>query len=284
MRDSRGQGEKVNTTEIISKMAFLSYSSTFVKSLTIEEPEGDYRTRGVIHLFLRAETGSVKTTILSEIARNFKVEVVPDITNAGLVGTIDKNMNVIPGACWQFRKKILLLDEFSTDGNSSCAQSLLPLLESQSYEKRFGRTALPNNDKDGDLYFKVDSGLMSIKTRFACVIASMKDMHKSRSKIVEALITRCITVRYKLSEDELEAVLDGKKLMRFDKCGIKKPFDARISLDDYKQIRECVKSYPNIDKNKAYLRTVGDCCRAFAILGKHDFNTYFMITKLHQEA
>jgi len=265
-------------------MDFLSYSSTFIKSLTIEEPEGDYCTRGVMHLFLRAETGSVKTTILSEIAKNFKVQVVPDITSAGLVGTIDKSMNVIHGACWQSRKKILLLDEFSTDGQSNCVQALLPLLESQAYEKRFGRTALPNNDKDGDLYFKVDSGLMSIKTRFACIIASMKDMSKSRSKIVEALISRCVTVKYKLSDDELEAILDGKKIMKFDKCGIKKPFDARITLDDYKQIRDVVKLYPNLDKNKAYLRTVGDCCRAFAVLGKHEPNIYFMITKLHQEA
>jgi len=274
----------MNTTEIISKMAFLSYSSAFVKSLTIEEPEGDYCTRGVIHLFLRAETGSVKTTILSEISRNFKSKIVPDITSPGLVGTIDKNQNVIPGACWESRKSLLLLDEFSTNGNSNCVDALLPLLDPQEYSKRFGRSAMPKKEKDGNLFFNVDSGKMDIKTRFSCIIASMKDMHKSRSKAVEALVSRCITIKYALTEDELEAILDGKKLMKFDKCGIKKSYDARISLSDYKEIRDCVKSYPGLDKQKHYLRTVGDCCRAFAVLGKHDPQVYFMITKLHQEA
>jgi hypothetical protein len=274
----------VNTSEVISKMAYLCYSSAFVRSLTIEEPKRDYKTRGVLHLFLRAETGSVKTTIMSEIADAFKTQVVPDITGAGLVGTIDKNMNIIPGSAWRCRNSLMLLDEFRVHGDSSCTLPLLQLLESQKYEKHFGRIASEKKEKDKDLYFEVGNGFMRMKTRFSCIISTMKAIKKSRSDDVEALLSRCIVVKYSLSKDEMDKILDGEQLMKFEKCPFKKPFDARVPRDDYKQIREIINSYPALDEQKHYMRIIGDCCRAFAVLGKHEPNIYFMITKLHQEA
>jgi hypothetical protein len=274
----------MNTSEIISKMAFLSYSSAFIKTLTIEEPKGDYTTRGVLHLFLRADTGSVKTTIMSEIARNFKCQVVPDITGSGLVGTIDKNMNVVPGHAWLSRNKLLLLDEFSVDGNSSSVLPLLALLENQCYEKHFGRFAQAKKEKDKDLIFEVGAGFMRMKTRFSAIISTMKMIGKSRSESIEALLSRCIVIKYSLSKEELDKILDGERLMKFEKCEFKKPFDAKIKLADFMKIRECVNQYPALNEHKHYLRIVGDCCRAFAVLGKHDEQVYFLITKLHQES
>jgi len=265
-------------------MAYLCYSSSFIKSITIEQEKGQKVLRGNIHLFLRADTGSFKSTILRELADYFKVDTLELITSAGLVGTIDKNMNVIPGEAWKIRNKLLLLDEFNTDGDSNCVGPLLSLLEDQYYKKAIGRMANEQKEKDNGLYFEVKKGEMRIKTRFSCVICSMRKIEKSRSVNIEALLSRCILIPYVLSNAEIDAVMDGNRLLEIKKCPFKKAFDFTVKKEDYKRIKECVKSYPQLDMQKQFARTVGDCCRAFAVLGKHDDLTYYLITKLHQEA
>ena len=77
---------------------------------------------------------------------------------------------------------------------------------------------------------------------------------------------------------------DGYKLLNIENCSFKKPFDATINKGDYKIIMDSIDSYPGLNMKKQYARTVCDCCRAFVILGKHDYNIYHVITKLHQEA
>ena len=247
--------------------------------------DGGIKTlRGNMHLFLRADTGSFKSTILKELADYFKVNTMELITNAGLVGTIDKNMNVIPGEAWRIRNRLLLLDEFNVEGDSSCIAPLLSLLEDQHYKKAIGRMANEQKEIDGDLYFSVKKGEMMIRTRFSCVVCSMRKIEKTKSVNIEALLSRCVVVPYVLSGPEIKHVMNGHKLLNIKKCPFKKQFDFTVKAKDYKRIMETVDSYPGLDVLKQYARTVGDCCRAFAVLGKHDDLTYYLITKLHQEA
>lgn len=273
----------MNTSEIISKMAFLCYSTSFIKSLTVKQEGGEKRLRGNIHLFLRADSGSFKSTILAELGEYFKVDTHELITSAGLVGTIDKNQNIIPGECWRVRNKLLLLDEFNVDGDNSCVSPLLSLLEDQKYKKSFGRFANDLKEKEKDLFFEVKKGEMRIKTRFSCVICSMRKIEKNRSVNLGALLSRCIVVPYDLDAGEIKHVMNGHKLLNIEKCPFKKPFDFTVCKADYNKIMECVDSFPGLDMKKQYARTIGDCCRAFVVLGKHDEQVYYLITKLHQE-
>jgi hypothetical protein len=274
----------LDTAEAISTMAYLCYSSSYIRSLKIVQEGGIKLIRGQMHLFLRANTGSFKSTILRELAGYFKVGTIELITNAGLVGTIDKNMNVIPGEAWRIRNKLLLLDEFNIEGDSSCVAPLLSLLEDQHYKKAIGRMANEQKEADNDLFFEVKKGEMHVRTRFSCVICSMRKIQKNRSVNIEALLSRCVVVPYSLNDNEIEHVMNGHSLLTIKKCPFKKPFDVTIKAKDYKQILKSVKGYPGLDIQKQYARTVGDCCRAFAVLGKHDEQVYFLITKLHQES
>jgi hypothetical protein len=240
--------------------------------------------RGNIHLFLRADTGNFKSTILKELGSYFKVDTLELITSAGLVGTIDKNQNVIPGEAWRIRNKLLLLDEFNVEGENNSVQPLLSLLEDQKYKKAIGRMTNEQKEVDGDLYFEVKKGELRMKSRFSCVICSMRKIEKNRSMNIEALLSRCVVIPYSLENKEIEQVMNGHQLLTIKKCPFKKTFDFTVKAKDYKRIMECVKSYPGLDMQSQYARTVGDCCRAFAVLGKHDDQTYYLITKLHQEA
>ena len=274
----------MDTGELISKMAYLCYSSSFIRTITITQEKGQKALRGNMHLFLRADSGNFKSTILTELGDYFKVDRIELITSAGLVGTIDKNMNAIPGECWRVRNKLLLLDEFNVEGDNNCIQPLLPLLEDQMFKKSIGRMVIDMTEKDKDLFFQVKKGELKVKTRFSCVICSMKKIEKNRSINLNALLSRCIVIPYELRDDEIRDIMNGHKLLNIEKCQFKKPFDVHISREDYKKIMDAVDSYPGLNVKKQYARTIGDCCRAFAVLGKHDFGVYFMITKLHQEA
>jgi len=251
--------------------------------LTLIQDGGEKEIRGNLHLFLRAGSGNFKSTMLKELAAYFKVDVIESLTSAGLVGSIDKNMNIIPGMAWKVRNKMLLLDEFETEGSGNCVKPLLSLLEDQEYKKSFGRHANDRIEKEKDLFFRVKSGAMYVKTRFSCVICSMKNIEKSRSQNVGALLSRCVLVPYSLEDEEIERVVHGHKLLKIKSCPFKKPFDFEVSGPDYKEILSVINTYPGLNKKKQYGRIICDCCRAFAVLGKHDPAIYLMITKLHQE-
>ncbi|MEO0303947.1 MAG: hypothetical protein ABIM64_01665 [candidate division WOR-3 bacterium] len=272
----------MKNSEIISHLSFLSYSSSKIRSVIIEQDEGKKKIRGNIHFFLRANTGSFKSSILRELAQNFHVDVIEMITQAGLVGTIDKNMNVIPGEAWNSRNKILLLDEFNLEGNSSCISPLLSLLEDQTYKKVVGRFALEKKERDGDLFFEVKAGELKMKTRFSCIICSMRKIEKNRSMNIEALLSRCVVYSYDLSYEEMNEILLGKKILKIEKTHLNSLTDVVISNSDYHHILEIVRSYPGFDYKRQYARTVCDCCRAFAVLRKHDEKTYNLLTMLRQ--
>lgn len=272
----------MNITELISKMAWLSYSSAFVRSITIEEPKGTHVMRGQIHLILQSPPGSAKSTILKEIAKSFKARIITHLTEASLVGTIDSTKHVIPGCAWDMRNGLLILDEFNVDGDGSATPSLLPLLEDQAFEKRIARYAKTTNKTDGDMTFSAGNGFLRIRTRFACIIGTMKNMKMNREVTTEALVSRCIYIPYRLSQPQLESIADGERLMKFETCAFSKPFDAKIGLNDYKFILETIKNYPSPEEKMQYLRTVGDLSRAFVVMGKHDLPTYYAIIGLHQ--
>ena len=273
----------MDNSELISRLAYVCYCSSYVRTLHIQEEGGTVKIRGQLHLFLRAKSDTFKSTMLKQIARHFKIRTKELITNAGLVGTIDKNEGVIPGECWRARNSLMLLDEFNIDGESNCVPSLLTLLEDQEYSKSIGRRTHEKREEDGDLFFEVKNGEIGVKTRFSCVICSMRKIEKSRSVNVEALLSRCVVLRYNLTPEEVKRVMNGFPLLSIKKCPFKKPFDRIIGKKAYKEIMNCVESYPNFDMDKHFPRIVGDCCRVFAVLGRHDKELYHEITRLAQE-
>jgi hypothetical protein len=138
------------------------------------------------------------------------------------------------------------------------------------------------NEEENSLFFKVKSGNIEVKTRFSCIIATMKDIRRAKEQIFQALISRCIPIRYEMSKEEIDQVLDGKKLISPENYDVKEVVE--ISTEDYTHIKEVINEeieMGNVRNAKQVLgRTIGDCCRIFAVLGKHDEKLYRTILRL----
>ena len=110
----------------------------------------------------------------------------------------------------------------------------------------------------------------------------MKNIGKSREYTFKALLSRTVPVRYQMSKREIDEVLDGKSL--FTKTDYNVEPTATIKTEDYKHIREVLDSAVKSSKLKGieqiYARTVGDCCRIYAILGEHDDELYRNVLNL----
>jgi len=262
----------------IDKIVNICLASSKIRKLIIKEPKCEYSMRPTIHLFLRSQIGSGKSTILNGIAKEVKSQVMTEITQAGLIGTIDgQTKQLIPAKAWECRNNLLLLDEFKIARNDWGV--FLQLLESQTWDKKFGMFSAPKEEKDGDLFFGVKDGNIRLKTRFSCIIATMKRLEFMRGQDFRAFLSRCLIHQYHFGLADLDFILQGHKIFEINhklinRCAKKK--EIIVSRKNYKIILEFVKEIfrtsdvPAQTKEELLLRCVGDCCRIFAVLGKHD--------------
>jgi len=191
---------------------------------------------------------------------------------------------IIPAAAWEARNKLLILDEYTSTRPSQVGVILLQLLEDQSYSRKIALYSADHEEIDGDLCFRVKNGNIELKTRFSCIIATMKNPRKAREYSFKALLSRTVPLRYNLSKKELDEILDGKPLFRL--MQFQTSDETNIELEDYEHIREVIsETYEGLKEKRAkldeiYLRAVGDCCRIFAVLGYHDDKLYRKIFEL----
>lgn len=261
-------------------MSFLTntaLSSAKVHSLTVEEKTKDYRMRPSFHIMLTAPVGQIKSTVLEEIAQKVNREVITEITRAGLVGAIDqKTMQFIPGAAWECRNSLLLLDEFTFGRKKEGWEVFLQLLENQKWGKRIGLFSADSCEQDGDLYAKIGKGRIDLKTRFACIVATMRRMEYQRGQSFRAFVTRCVPYYFDLDESVLREIAEGATLYTYKppepKADIiipRKTYSKLLSTAD-KELKKC--GNPDIRK-ELYMRSIGDLCRAYAVWGKNNINT-----------
>jgi hypothetical protein len=252
-------------------------ASAKIKRLTLQEAHENFNLRPQIHLILRSPTGSMKSTVLGMISKQLNVPVITETTIPGLVGTVDSDTHQwIPGAAWTARNSMLLLDEFKFDKHADSYIPLLALMEDQRYNRRLGLFSVPTEHTDGDLSLIYQNGEVNLKTRFSCVVASMKRFERFSSDFFKAFVNRTIPFEYEFSNEALRGFAEGK---------------FQLNIPDYKPqpevfiprrkyfgfirfVERTIKTYPASQEAKAenFLRSIGDVCRLYAATGKEDWD------------
>jgi hypothetical protein len=269
--------------EVLRVLINICANSLKIKKLVVEEPCRRFNMRPQLHLFISSPYGEFKSTLLNEISNAYPSKLYTNLTFPSLIGSIDRDTKqIMPAAAWECRNKIMLLDEYMATRPSLVSEALLQLLESQYYSRKVAMYSANKEEVEGDLYFRVRDGNIEVKTRFSCIIATMKNIRKAREYGFKALLSRCVPIRYELTKDEIEQVLDGKLLFKKEEYDVEE--DVVISTSDYMKIREILNRH--IEERgikgveEVYARAVGDCCRAFAVLQKHDEQLYKDILEL----
>ena len=253
----------------INQLINITCASAQIDTLIVREQYRNQPMRPQLHLLLQSAPGLLKSTILEEVGAKHAVTPYSYVTYAAMIGTIDPiSGDLIPGLVWQTRKKPLLLDEFRTGerGDTGSIDVLLGVLESGRYKRKVGQRTRPFNEEEGDLFYRVKDGEIEVKTRFPCIIATMKNLDKSQSVKYEALTQRCIPIRFAFTPNELDEIMQGKRFYEYRK------YDAgdkvTISRHDYNHILEIAKKFrfssPNFQQ--IFARAVGDLCRITAVL------------------
>jgi len=274
----------------ISTMVELVMRSVRIKTLIIKEPFRDYKIRPEIHFLLIAESGSGKSALLSDISNSWhgvrKPPVWSSLTNAGLVGTLSKNGEMIPGAAHECDGGLFLIDEFVISNDfeqSSNMNGILQIAESGKFTKAIGYAAKPDS-KHGRVagsYFRVKSGMVELNVKVGMIFTTMRRLERSKNPAIDAFASRCVPFFWNITQQEIDEMMMGKMLIRkieseFVKKGL---IDVVIPQEDYLRIFEYVRGQ-GLNKN-LFARCVTDCCRVFAAKGnEHEEGLYKLVCDL----
>ena len=151
------------------------------------------------------------------------------------------------------------------------------MLEFPYFKKPIGYRCNDFKAKDKDLHFQVKNNQIECKTRFSLILNTMQDLRNKSSVYLNALKSRCLVIGHTPSVDDLKKFARDGTFYRFKKITVRPKVS--ISDKDYEHILQVVEE--GLKNAENYLRTVGDCCRAFAVLGKHDDEMYNIIKELH---
>jgi hypothetical protein len=261
-------------------------SSTDIETLLVKEKYKTQQIRSQLNIILQSKPGMLKTTILEEIGRCYKVTPYSYATYAAMIGSINRTTGqVIPGLVWETRKKPLLLDEFRTGerGDAGAIDVLLGVTESGHYKRRIALASETVEEKDGPLYYRIKGGEIEVQTRFACIISTMKNLDMSRSDRIRALVQRCIPLKYDLPKEVVDAALQGSPIYHPQKYN--PPKMVIINRKDYDKIIQVASEIRDSESkfNEAYSRSIGDLCRIFAVIGRHDLQFYRLVCFLKAE-
>jgi hypothetical protein len=250
----------------------ISCRSASIKCLEVARKDGSYRPeRPQLNLFIDAPYGQFKTTTFREVERHYESTILTDVTFPKLVGSYDvEQKRIVPSALWTYRNKTLIFDEFFFQ--SGIINALLQLTESGLYHRAIARSMItPTNEIDEDLYFKATvDGEISVKTRFNAVIGTMHDILRNPHVTYDALISRCVPIYYRLSNEDIKQVIAGQTL--FKKIIFQNEPLGHIEWRDIEYFEGLLDS-ADVD-SKLYARTLGDLCRIYNILGEHNENLY----------
>jgi len=271
------------TLEIISILVGIACATSKIETLEFKQPKRTQSLRPQLHVILRSEPGSFKSTILESVGRKFDVTPYSNVTYPAMIGTIDQlTGRPLPGLVWQTRNKPLLLDEFKTGerGDSAAVDVLLGAMEGGHYKRKIGLRSEDYREEDGSLFYRVENGEIEVKTRFSSIIATMKNWDMNRSGKYEALSQRCIPVRYTLGDRTIDDVLDGAEVYRHHEYH--PPRQIVIGRRDFLKIRELAAQIREKNDNfrSVYTRTIGDICRILAVTARFDPELFRLVCYL----
>lgn len=273
----------MDSTQIISKLVNWAVMSAQVKKIKVIQENGNiFSYFPPLNLYFYALPSSCKSTMAKEIAHKMGVVPITDVTAPSLSGTIDgDNKKAVKSIAWDCRNNVMVLDEFqfSEVTGEKVRKTLLDLTEGGQLSRGLGIAVKEGvNETDGDLYFRVKEGTgkIEMKTRNSTIIFTM--VPPANGKYEDALLSRFIPYQYALTESNVDSILKGNSLLKLKRKGVEKQ-DVTISKKDYMLICAYVKERASSVGSKR-LRYVQDCCKLFAILGKHSEEDYNLIISL----
>ncbi len=279
----------IRNKEELSLFINISIASAKISSIEIEQEEGIYNLRPQLHIILTGDKGSCKSTVLNEVSKHFKQSPYNSMTEAGLIGSIEKNTrNFLEGSAWTCRNSLMCIDEFSFSDSKGRPMPLIPHLLSlcehpQTYKKKVGLAVNPFKKRTKDLYIIVKEGVLEFKTNFALLIGTMSRLN-FKNPLLDAFKSRCLPIRWHPDITVVHDVAKGKKIFKYQdllKKNTKKTQKVRINALNYTKITSFCEQ--NCLDAGLYLRVLGDCCRVYAILQKHDFYVYKLILDIKKD-
>jgi hypothetical protein len=257
----------------INRLVNIACASAKIDTLLVRQQYRDHYERPVLHVILQSGPGSLKSTILEQIGQKHNVTPYSYVTYAAMIGSIDPlTGELIPGLVWPSRKRPLLLDEFRTGerGDTGSIDVLLGVLETGLYKRKVAQRTRPFEERDGDLYYRVRDGEIEVKTRFPCIIATMKNLDKARSVKYPALIQRAIPIRFALQPEEIDQILEGKPFYEYQDYDVDQT--VLISRRESRSILEIARQFRigHPEFQVVFARAVGDLTRMTAVLGGID--------------
>ncbi len=256
--------------------------SSGIRCITLHYADGTAKNlpRCVFHALLTSGKGSLKSTRFDELLRLFPERTIyrDSITYAALCGSIDKEAKVsnVPTAVLT-DGKTLLMDEIIRDREGNFTKALNQLTERGSYWRDIAIVPKkPINLYDGR--FVVENGHIFIKSRFSLIMATMLTPSQfAHSEIGRALLDRMIVLDFGLTLDDKLKILSTAKPESFI-CDLKfnPPSEVDISYENYQKILD----FWTMNDQQHDIRRFGDLLRCFAVMGRHDEDTYQEIIRL----
>lgn len=264
----------------LSEIINIVIASSKIQTLKIPSK----KIRAQLHTIIYGGLGGTKTDILWEISKNINLIPTNSFGAPHIYGTVDKMTGIhTPPMVWDCRNSCLLVDDFVFDSKNfksmNTIQALLPILEHPHISKRIGYRCNEVCEKDEDLYLKVKDGKIDCTTRFSLIMNTMTDLRRLSSHYISAFTSRCLIIPHYPNLDDLRRIARGGTFYEFKKINVKK--NVEISKKNYNIIINFVDSA--IRNPDSYLRTIGDCCRVYAVLGKHNKEIYNTVVMLHNK-
>ena len=262
----------------LSKLVNIALATAKLKELKLPHKE----IRPFMHLLLFGRIGSGKSSIMMEIAKKIKAPLpIISLTKATLIGSVDKATGMFsPPAIWESRKSILSVDDFFV-GKIGEARDMLRLLlgvmEHPEYRKKIGYRCNDFCEEDGDLYCIVKKNTIFCKTKFVFFANTMMNLYKKMEMIeMDALVSRCLVLPYYPSMEDLIAISKGKKTYIYEDLSKGMKLKVKLNKKEYNAILKFLQKQPEMNE-KNYLRTIGDLCRAYAVIGRIDKKIFGLI-------
>jgi hypothetical protein len=196
-----------------------------------------------------------------------------NVSFAGLVGSIDQETKEITTPLAVLADhKVLLMDEMVRDDKGMFTKAMNQFLERGEYS----RTIAVASKKNMSLYngrFTIRDGTLFVKSKFSVIMATMYSPSMFfRTPIGSALVDRCIVLQFEETPEERTEYHNPhvKKAELFCDLGLNPQKNVDIPFADYCKLWEFWKE----NDKEANRRRFGDLIRCFAVLGKHDEETY----------
>ncbi|HUV85298.1 MAG TPA: hypothetical protein VMV86_06270 [Methanosarcinales archaeon] len=263
----------VKTAETLSIRETYKLLNIAIATAKLKELRTPYaKIRPSLHTVLIGKPGTLKSSILYEICDKLKTTPHFNLTAANIVGSVDSSTGepMLP-AIWEARDSILAIDDFNVDKDHPAVRNglriLLSVLENPEYQKKISYRVNDYSKKTKGLYCIMKNGTIKVKTRFVLVANTMNELHKPQKMVeLEALRTRCLTIPYYPSIDETIEFIQGKNRFEYEDYPMESK--VKVPLNVFNKIIELVKTNKVIQTD--FVRTIGDCCRVYAVVGDDD--------------